>query len=171
VSPPSLLEELRIDLSEVLRYDLYIGLAGGVLAGWLAWDEKHELGGVLSTASQLLGAVVGTAIAAFAIVTAFMDESFLRKVRMLGREPGYFVAPLAFTIAIGVVAAIAMIGLSALPATAPLLVRVALAAATGLFTIWTLASLLPNVKMLMQFLQVRFAASELRDVPPGGDDK
>lgn len=162
----SLLEELEIDMSEVLRYDFFIAIIGSSLTAWLAWDDDRALTDVVGTASQLLGAVLGTVIAAFAIITAFMDQAFLRKLRFLGHKPIFFVAPLAFTILLGLLAAFGLLVLSALQPFAPDVVRIVAAAVSGLFTTWTLASLFPDVKMLVQFVRVRFAASEMTDDDP-----
>jgi hypothetical protein len=121
-------------------------------AGW----ERHWSGGV-----------IGAVVAGAAILGAFLDQAFLRKLKRIERDSTYYIAPFLFTAFLGTVAIILLLVLLALTPSGLARLRALLAGATGLSTGWTLGSLIYDLDMLVQFLQLQDAAA---DVPDSGDE-
>jgi NAD/NADP transhydrogenase beta subunit len=92
--------------SEVLKYDLYIALAG--LVGGVLAEVKSitALPLLIAVAAGLVGVIIGAVIAGVAVLAAFMDQSFLRKLKAINREPVRYLAPFIFTAVIGVIASL-----------------------------------------------------------------
>src|SRR5215216_4374199 len=82
--------------SEVLKYDLYIALAG--LVGGVLAEVKSitVLPLLIAVAAGLVGVIIGAVIAGVAVLAAFMDQSFLRKLKAINREPVRYLAPFIF---------------------------------------------------------------------------
>jgi hypothetical protein len=155
-------------LGDVLRIDLVFGVLG--LTGGLVLGLKRPgllVDGVSVTAG-VVGAVIGAVIAATAIQTAFLDQAFLRKLRAIGRDPVTYMTPFLFTTAIGVLALLGLLVLSTVSPTAPTWLLAPLGAVVGFFSTWAVASLLPLMGTLIQFVALR---QEALDVPDDIDIK
>lgn len=107
--------------------------------------------------------VVGAVIAGVAIQSAFLDQSFLRKLRAISRDPVSYLTPFLFTAAIGVFALLGLLVLSAMSATATTWVLASLGAFVGLFSFWAVASLLSGMATLIQFVGLRQDAIDVPD--------
>jgi hypothetical protein len=158
-----LVAKLDHSLDEVLNYDLWLGLLG--LAGgiWLALESPKTLANALPVAIGVVGVVIGTVIAGVAVIAAFLDATFIRKLRLIDKKPERYVTPFAFTAALGVVSALALLLLSGLPPSAPTWLLATTAAVAGLFTVWTIASLLPLLSVLLDFVGLKGDAADVPD--------
>lgn len=165
-SPNSLAGALDLRLSQVLRGDLLVGVLGGAGGVWLAISSPDGLEASVPIAAALVGIVIGAVIAGVAIMAAFLDQSFLRKVREIGKEPVRYLKGFLFTAVLGVVAALALLVLSALPSTTTTWVLAIAAGIAGLAATWALASVIPNLGTLVQFIGLQFDASEVPEIRP-----
>ncbi|MCB1256387.1 MAG: hypothetical protein KDB26_04735 [Microthrixaceae bacterium] len=157
-------------MGDVLQADLFLGIAGG--AGGLVLGLKYpeRLTGAVSIVAGVVGVVIGAVIAGVAIQSAFLDQSFLRKLRAIGRNPVDYLTPFLFTAAIGVFALLGLLVLAVLPATAPTWALATLGAWVGFFAFWSVASLLPGMGTLVQFVGLRQDAIDVPDdvdIKPG----
>src|SRR5579885_428447 len=154
---------------EILRWDLGVGLLGGIGAALVAAD-RQDLATVIGVAAQLIGAVMASVIAAMAILASFMDSAFLRKLKMIGRRPNYFLAPFMFTALLSVLAAVSLLVLSAVENSRKW-VFVAITGVAGLLLLWTLLSLIPDLVNVIDFLDIKMTASEISDDIPNINDR
>jgi hypothetical protein len=162
--PSSLREALDFRLfSEILRYDLYIAIAGGVGGTVVAVKSIDALPLLISMAAGLVGVIIGAVIAGVAVLAAFMDQVFLRKLKAINREPVRYLAPFIFTAVIGVIASFAVLVAAAIPSAAPGWVRGIAGGLAGFFVTWTIASLLPDLKILVDFVGLKMDATEVPD--------
>jgi hypothetical protein len=159
----SLKEALDFKLSEVFHYDLYCGVLAGIVGGLIGWRWPEQLAPFAAVASQLVGVVIGAVLACAAIQAAFLDQAFLRKLRAIGRNPTYYLAPFLFTAVIGVISMILLLAASLLTPTAPEIGRISLSSALLFFTVWTMVSLLPCLNMIVQFIGLRRDALDVPD--------
>jgi hypothetical protein len=161
-SPSSLADALDFRLSEVLRYDLYVGLLGGVGAAVLAVARPEVITSLVGIAAALVGVVIGAVVAGVAMLAAFMDQSFLRKLRAINRDPVRYMAPFLFTAVLGVGASLCLLVLRSLPSRPEWLLSTA-AFITGTLVVWTLVSVIPNLGMLVQFVGLKVDATSIPD--------
>jgi hypothetical protein len=162
--PSTLREALDFRLfSELLKYDLYIAIAGGVGGTVAAVKSITPLPLLISVAAGLVGVIIGAVIAGVAVLAAFMDQVFLRKLKAINREPVRYLAPFIFTAVLGVVASLALLIFAAMPSDAPGWLRGVAGCLAGLFVTWTIASLLPDLKMLVDFVGLKMDATEVPD--------
>lgn len=165
--PPSSLTEAlrRFTLDEILRLDLYVGILGGVGAGLLAFYAPDKLDGVIVVAASLVGVVIGAVLAGVAIMSAFLDQAFLRKLKAIGREPVRYIEPFLFTAWLGIMSAFSLLVFVALPNATPQWLFIALAGLSGLLSTWTLGSVVWDLDMLVQFLGLQVDAADIPDDP------
>ena len=154
---------IDLKVSEILQVDFLVGLAGGAGAVTAAIVAPAALLGTLGVASQVMGVVVGAVIAGVSIQAAFFDQSFLRKLRAIGRDPVVYLAPFLFTAVLGVVAMIGMLVLATLTATTRPPVLPVVGGITGFLTVWALASVLPCLATLVQFIGLKMDALDVPD--------
>lgn len=118
---------------------------------------------MVPVAATLVGVVIGAVIAATAILGAFLDQEFLRKLKSVGKDPAYYVAPFLFTAFLGVIGEILL--LIVLPlSSATTWLPATLVGAAGVAIGWALGSLIYDLDMLDQFLHLQSAAAD-------GDDE
>jgi hypothetical protein len=153
--------------SELFGLDFGVGLLGGAGGVWLALAYPEGLANGASMAATLVGIIIGAVVAGVAVTAAFLDATFLRKLRTIGREPVRYVAPFLLTVFLGVVAALVLLVLGVLPPTTVPAVLATLAGLAGFTTVWALCSVVPAVGVLIQFLGLQFDASEVADIDPG----
>lgn len=146
-----------------IQADLAVGVAFGGLGAWAALAAPIEFQRTLGIAAELVGVVVGTVIAGAAVIGAFLGASFLRKLRLIGREPVRYLTPFLITAALGVGAMFAILVTSALPSDAPDWIIGTASGIASLLVGWTLASLIPDLNTLVQFVRLQEAASEVAD--------
>lgn len=156
----------RFELRSVIRLDLAFAFVGGACGVWVAFDNPTVLASTANTTAQAFGVIVGLALAAVAVQSAFMDQTFMRKSKMIGRDPVEYLAPMLFTVTVGVFGIVAVIVVSALSPEAPTPVLAAAAGAAGFFIAWTLGGLLYNLSTLISFVRLQ---SDAADVPDDSD--
>jgi hypothetical protein len=152
-----------LTLGDLLQIDFWIGLAGAIGGLVLGLNYPAKLIGAVSVTAGVVGAIIGAVIAGIAITSAFLDQSFLRKLRAIGRDPVTYLTPFLFTVVIGVFALLGLLILSAMSPTAKTWALAALGAFVGLFSFWTVASLLPGLATLIQFVGLRQDAIDVPD--------
>lgn len=153
----------QMSLGEVLQIDFWIGLAGGVAGLVLALKYPGQLVGAVSVVAGVVGVVIGAVIAGVAIQSAFLDQSFLRKIRRINKNPVDYLTPFIFTTVIGVFALLSLLALSVVTATANVAALSTLGTLAGLFSCWAVASLLPGMATLIQFVGLRQDALDVPD--------
>lgn len=153
----------QMSLGDVLQIDFWIGVAG--LTGGLVLGLKYpeRLTGSVSVVAGIVGVVIGAVIAGAAIQAAFLDQSFLRKLRAINRDPVAYLTPFLFTTVIGVFALLGLVILATVSPTAPSWFIGTLGAVAGLFSCWSVASLLPGIATLVQFVGLRQDALDVPD--------
>jgi len=155
---------LDFKLSEILRYDLVAGILGGSGAAWLALTAKPgAYDATIAIAAGLVGVVIGAVIAGVAVLGAFMDQEFLRKLRAINEDPAKYLAPFIFTALIGVAAGLCLLLLAALPKSVPDWAFGIVGGLGGFFTVWTLVSLAPALRLLVNFVGLKSDASAVPD--------
>jgi len=158
---------LNFKLGEILQIDFCLGIIGGVGAVVLALQEPEAALRGVSISAGLVGVIIGAVLAGLSVQVAFMDQAFLRKIRAIGRNPTYYLAPLFFTATIGIFAMLAILILSILSAKSPVALLAPVCGVTGFLTIWTTVSLLHCMATLVQFVGLKVDAL---DVPDDVDD-
>lgn len=157
-----LFRALDFHLSEILRVDLAAGVIGCGAAIWLAINHPERVPQVLTIGQSLVGVILGAVVAGVSIQVAFLDASFLRKLRAINRSPVRYIAPFLFTVVLGVVAMLVLLTLSAMNAEGPAYVTIS--AIAGLLTVWAVASLIPGLDTLVQFVGLKLDALEVPEV-------
>jgi hypothetical protein len=169
-TPPSrrpLLDAIDFKLfSELLRYDFLCAVLAGV-GGAVRWAHRplREVA-IVGVAAGLVGVVIGAVIAAAALQAAFMDRGFLLKVAYLGYKPSYFLAPALFTATVGVFAALACVVILALPAEMPTWADATAGGVTAFFVVYTIVSLIPVLRMIVEFTDLKATAARIDDDDP-----
>lgn len=163
----NLLPALDFKLSELLRIDLALGIAGAAGGLVLALRAPERVSGILPMSQGLVGVVLGAVVAGVSIQVAFFDASFLRKLRAIHRDPIQYLAPFLFTVVLGVVAMLWLLVVAALTPTGP--VFVTMVTIGSLMTVWTIASLLPGLDTLVQFVGLKMDALDVPDTPDISD--
>ncbi|WP_422734862.1 hypothetical protein ACN26Y_15185 [Micromonospora sp. WMMD558] len=154
---------LDFKLSELLRVDLGVGVAFGVAALALSFTYPDAVLRAAPGAIGVVGVIVGAVIAGISFQAAFMDQAFLRKLRAIESEPVYYLAPFLFTSVLGVVSMLALITLSAVSPKAPEALIALVSTPTALITAWTIASLIPGLATLVQFVGLKMDALDVPD--------
>jgi len=110
---------LEFGRRELLQLDLYLGISGGLGALALAIFSPGALLRGVAAAAVLVGVIIGAVVAGVAILAAFMDQPFLRKLAAINRQPVRYLAPFLFTAVLGVCASLSLVGLSVMSASVP----------------------------------------------------
>jgi len=153
----------KMHFGDILQIDLFIGFAGGAGGLVLGLMYPDRLVDAVGVTAGVVGVVIGAVIAGVAIQSAFLDQSFLRKLRAIGRDPVEYLTPFIFTTAIGVFALLGLLVLSAMSPTANKATLATLGALVGFFSFWAVASLLPGMATLIQFVGLRQDAIDVPD--------
>ncbi|OIQ85134.1 hypothetical protein GALL_330280 [mine drainage metagenome] len=154
---------LDLQVSELLRVDFAFGVVGACAGVVLAIVAPARLIASVGILTGLVGVIIGAVIASVSIQVALFDQTFLRKLRAIGREPTRYMAPFLFTVVLGVVAMIGLIVLGSMTVTTPTAVLALVGGATGLFSVWTIVSPLPLLDSLVQFIQLKMDALDVPD--------
>lgn len=158
-----LAEAIDFHLSEMLRYDLGIGILGGI-GGAIRWSRGvTDMVDFVGVVAGIVGVIIGAVLAAASIQAAFMDTSFLRKIQRLGYRPSHFLAPALFTGVIGVAATIATIVLISLPEGLASGWKAGAGGVAGFLVLYTIASLIPVLRMIVEFSDLKATAAQLPD--------
>jgi hypothetical protein len=157
------LRVMQIRPRNLLGPDLVVGMAGGVGGGFLEADTPKQVGEVVGVSAGVVGVVIAAVVAGAAIIAAFMDQEFLRKLASLDppRPPAKYLSPFIVTAFIGLVSMLLLLGLSGDPSTAAPASQV-LAGFTGLMVVWTITSLGGTLKMIVDFVDLKNIASKVR---------
>ncbi len=151
--------------NEILRADLFLGVAGGAGATVLALITPSALLRSVTIAAGLVGVIIGTVVAGVAIQTAFMDQSFLRKLRAINRDPIRYLAPFLFTAVLAILAMAGLTILSTFSVKSPAAILATISGLVGLFSIWAIISLLYCLTTLVQFMGLKVDALDVPDDP------
>jgi hypothetical protein len=154
---------LKFDRHELLQLDFYLGSAGGVGGGAVAIVSPSALLRGVATDAILLGVIIGAVVAGVSILAAFMDQPFLRKLATINRPPVRYLAPFLFTAALGVFASLSLIVLSIMSDRSPKPAFVFFGCLTGFLSTWAIASLLPCLSMIVQFMGLKTDALDVPD--------
>jgi hypothetical protein len=158
----------QLSLGELLQIDFWIGLAGGIGGLVLGLKYPAQLLNAVSVTAGVVGVIIGTVIAGAALQSAFLDQAFLRKLRAINRNPVDYLVPFLFTAVIGVFALLSLLVLSVVTSTANTAALATLGTIAGFFSCWAVASLLPGMATLVQFVGLR---QDSIDVPDDIDIK
>lgn len=150
-------------LSELLGLDLLAGVVGGAAGACAGYFAPASLAVGAGAAATLVGVTIGATVAGVALLGSFLDQEFLRKLRLIDADPVRPMTPFLFTAALGVVAALFLLCLAFLPETAPRPVLPVAAGLAGFAAFWCLASLLPALDTLVQFVRLRDDAASVPD--------
>lgn len=165
--PAQRVEHLRdafdFRLSELVGLDLLAGAAGGAAGACAGYFAPGSLAAGAGAAATLVGVTIGATVAGVALLGSFLDQEFLRKLRLIDADPVRPMTPFLFTAALGVVAALLLLCLAFLPGTAPRPVLPVAAGLAGFASFWCLASLIPALDTLVQFVRLRDDAASLPD--------
>jgi hypothetical protein len=153
---------------EILQPDLYIGMAGGLAGVAIGIIDPAALLRADGAAAVLLGVIIGAVVAGVAILAAFMDQSFLRKLAAINRNPVRYLAPFLFTAVLGVFASLSLIVLSVLSDHSAHSIIAIVGVLASFLTVWTIASLLPCLSTMVQFMGLKIDAL---DVPEDEDSR
>ncbi|MDX6308437.1 MAG: hypothetical protein QOI06_1483 [Nocardioidaceae bacterium] len=152
-----------LTMGELLQIDFWLALLGGAGALALALNEPSQALAPVGVASQVVGVIIGAVIAGVAIQVAFLDQPFLRKLRAINRDPIRYLAPFLFTTVIGVFALLGLMVVAAMTPDTPSWALVPAITVTAFFSVWSVASLLPGLATLVQFVGLRQDALDLPD--------
>ena len=156
-------QALRFDRRELFQLDLYLGAAGGAGGITLAIVCPSALLRGVATDAVLLGVIIGAVVAGVAILAAFMDQPFLRKLTAIKRRPVRYLAPFLFTAVLGVFAALSLIALSVMSDQSPRALLVIFGFMASFLSVWAVASLLPCLSMIVQFMNLKVDALDVPD--------
>jgi hypothetical protein len=162
-----LVDKLDLTVGEILRWDLAGGLLGGIGSGWLQAEHSGAASSALPVAAGIVGVVIGAVVGGVAIIAAFMDTDFIKKIHQINKEPGRYITPFVFTALIGVFGALLLVIDAALPASAPPGLKDVIAGIAGFLTIWTLLSVVQLLSTLMDFVALKGDAAEV-ELPETG---
>jgi hypothetical protein len=154
---------LRFDRGEILQLDFYLGVAGGAAGTVLAIVSPDALLRGVATDAILLGVIIGAVVAGVAILAAFMDQAFLRKLAAIQRPPVRYLAPFLFTAALGIFAALNLVVLSVMSDRSPRALLIIFGLMASFLSIWAIASLLPCLSMIVQFMGLKTDALDVHD--------
>jgi hypothetical protein len=154
---------LHFERSEILRADLFLGVAGGGGAAALAAVTPDALLRGVPVAAGLIGVIIGAVIASVAVQTAFMDQAFLRKLKAINREPVRYLAPFLFTAVISVGAMLGLIVLSTLSDKSGSVLLSVIGGLVGFLLTWAIVSLLYCLSTLVQFVGLKMDAVDVPD--------
>ncbi len=161
--PPENLWQLlgRSQLSDLLGLDFVAGVAAGVPAGIWAIDHFGTLVDASNTAANLVGAVIGVSVGAAALVAAFLNPEFLRKIRIINKDPLRYLAPFLLTAALGVLAGLSIVGLPLVTEAAPGWLHGTVGGLAAGLVVWTLLSTLRCLSSLIAFVRLQAAAADV----------
>lgn len=138
-----------------------LGAAGGA---WLGHDDDLPVEPVLGVAASMIGVIIGAVFAVLAMITRACDTAFLRKAKKARILPVTdYLWPFFTIVAMGVMATSSLLVLAAVSEEAPKGIRTTAGAVAGFFVLWTLASLLPALGVLIVFTRLVEKAANIRD--------
>ena len=156
-------EAIRGSRRRVLGLDFIVGLLGAVGGVWIGIASPGSFEDTVSLAMEAIGIVIVSAVITGAVVAVIPDHTLLRKLRLMNREPVRLLAPFVFTAALGILAAIITLVLAAVRTSRQTWARVVFSGLSGLTVAWTLASVIPALKALVEFTRLKDAAAQLPD--------
>jgi hypothetical protein len=129
-----------------------LGAAGGA---WLGHDDDLPIEEVLGVAVSMVGVIIGSVFAILAMITRACDNTFLKKARKAGILPmTNYLWPFFTIVAMGVLSTVSLLVVAGISEDAPVALHMAAGAAAGFFVLWTLASLLPAMGVLIVFTRL-----------------
>lgn len=154
---------LDFQISDLLRIDLLVGVGGGTVVGVLAGLAPERVISSAPWAAGVVVAIIGAVVTGLSVQVAFLDQPFLRKLRVIDTDPVRLLAPFMFTAVLGVIALLPTVIVANLSSTTPEAVICTVGAFAGLTVFWTVASVLPDLDTLVQFVQLKIDALDVPD--------
>ncbi|MYW96073.1 hypothetical protein [Amycolatopsis rubida] len=130
-------------------------LLGGGGGCWIALGASDKAKDVVAIGAALAGVVIGGVIAGMAIQAAGLDTEFLRKLNKLGIATERYLTPFLSTTLIGVLAVAMLIVWGAMAQIQPAWIAGIAGTTAGGLALWSLASLIPALGTLVQFVGLR----------------
>lgn len=160
---PTLWSEVRaVTVGDLLKIDIALGVLGAAAGFYVTIEHPAAIGRVIPVLTGLVGVVIGAVIAGLALLSAFMDQKFLRTLSLIDESPRRPMRPFLFTVVLGVIAAFFLVVLAAFDADATSAWLLApLTALSFGSAAWTLGSLLPALDVLVQFVAVQETAAQI----------
>ena len=154
----------RFRPSEILGWDLYLGVAAAGLAIWATATGRGErLIETAPVAVGMAGVTVAAVLAAIALMAAFMSPQFLRNLSTIGREPTRYIAPFLATVLVGIAASLASLLLASLSRSAPAIWIGLIGAFSAFFTTWAITSVVRGLDTMVQFVRLQAESAEIQD--------
>lgn len=122
---------------------------------WVALAAADKAKDLIAIGAALVGVVIGGVIAGMAIQAAGLDTEFLRKLNKLDIATERYLTPFLSTTLIGVLAVAMLIVWGAVAQIQPRWIPGIAGAAAGGLALWSLASLIPALGTLVQFVGLR----------------
>ncbi len=150
----------------LLQLDFFVGIVVALIFGAYGWFRPSKVLAVVGDLLGVVGVVVGASLAAAAVLAAFYEEAFLKKLKLLGRRNASeaYLAPFMFTVVISLLAMASLLALSLLEDSDPAAVVITLSAIAGLLCGWSISSLIPLMSTLLQFVGLKSDAADVPDV-------
>lgn len=149
---------------ELFQIDFYLGLGAMCGAATLEIVNHEAILRARIPAVIAVAAVTASAVIAVVVLSCSFDAAFLRKLAAIGANPVRYLAPLLQTTVLGTAGMLLLIAAAAVPAPASLAVRAVVAGCTGAVAVWAVASVLPALSTLVQFLGLRYDAASVDDI-------
>ncbi|MGW2620937.1 hypothetical protein [Streptomyces sp. NPDC001500] len=132
----------------------FVALVGGGLGGgWVAYDRYPHNSSPIPIAASLVGLTIGALIAGMAIMARSHDAEFLNSLHDAGvSRASMFFAPFITTATIGILAIVAILIYSVLPAHLASGWRAVSGAFCGGLTLLTLSGLTAAIGTLVQYV-------------------
>jgi hypothetical protein len=153
-------------LKEMVRLDLGLGVLGGVGGLVLGLKRPDLLISGVPAVAGLAGVVLGVVLATATLIAAFLNPVFLRKLRAIDEDPVTHLRPYLFTGLLAVIGSLGAICLAVSSSHAPPSWLAVAGAITGLATVWSLTSMIPNLANLIGFIRLQQDAAEVPDEHP-----
>lgn len=155
---------VKPDIRELFQIDFYLGLGAMIGAAALEIVNHEAILRARVPAVIAVAAVTASAVIAVVVLACSFDAAFLRKLAAIGANPVRYLAPLLQTTVLGTAGMLLLIAAAAVPAPACPAVRAIVAGCTGAVAVWAVASVLPALSTLVQFLGLRYDAASVDDI-------
>lgn len=159
----ALFDAIRLPPRELFTWDFFFGITTGIAGAYLSFIREEPNQGLNNALIGIVGVVLGAIIGAVAIVSAFMDSEFIRKIHAIDREPVFFLRPFIFTAALSTMSLILLVSTLFLPENAPRLITVPLTFLSTATAGWTLGAIFPLLGTLVAFLDLKSEAAKVPD--------
>lgn len=161
-----LVRVLRPMLMDSFRqFDFLVALVVALGIGVHIYRRPEGLNSLLGSVGNVAGLVLGVVLAGAAIQAAFMDESFLRKVALIDRDPVRYLEPFLFTATLAAITLFLSfpMNLLAVSGCLPRYGAGVLGAVGSLAGMWATLSVIPCLATLVQFVGLKATAAQVHE--------